>query len=103
MRVIYRLSFARDLKKIRSKKLRQQVQRVLEAIENFTQAKNHLIVRHLVRQQARCRQSPNATLWQTDQIAEQTTSRSHGCQDVSGTHAFCPNAPSDCERWRVVH
>ncbi|MCL6539166.1 MAG: type II toxin-antitoxin system RelE/ParE family toxin [Roseiflexus sp.] len=36
MRVIYRLSFAKDLKKIRSKKIRQQVQRVLEAIEHCT-------------------------------------------------------------------
>ena len=36
MHVIYRLSFARDLKKIRSKKIRQQVQRVLEAIEHCT-------------------------------------------------------------------
>lgn len=36
MRVIYRQSFARDLKKIRSKKIRQHVQRILEAIEHCT-------------------------------------------------------------------
>jgi len=103
VRVIYRLSFAKDLKKIRSKKIRQQVQRVLEAIEHFTQAKNHLIARRLVRQQARRRQPPDAALRHTDQIAERMTSRLHGCQDVSGTHAFYPNEPSDCERWRAVH
>jgi hypothetical protein len=98
VRVIYRLSFAKDLKKIRSKKIRQQAQRVLEAIEHFTQAKNHLIARRLIHQQARRRQPPDSALRYTDQIAERTTSRLHGCQDVSGTHAFYPNEPSDGER-----
>jgi hypothetical protein len=55
--------------------------------------KNDLIARRLVRQQARRRQPPDSALRHTDQIAERTTSRLQGCQDVSGIHAFYSDDP----------
>lgn len=47
MKIIYRRSFARDLKKIRGKTLRQEVQAVLEQIEQCTTLYDLPNVKHL--------------------------------------------------------